>query len=65
MECVTCVCVNLVLGVSGCQDWVWALQILEEHGESGVPESIHRLEPYRLNVVHYNGRWMAYNVELA
>ena len=37
MECVTCVCVWLgagleVLGVSGCQDWVWALLILGERG---------------------------------
>ena len=37
MECVTCVCVWLgagcdVSGLSGGQDWVWALPILEEHG---------------------------------
>ena len=23
-------------GVSGRQDWIWALQILEEHGKSGL-----------------------------
>ena len=39
MECVTCVCVGTgceVLGMSGRQDRVWALPILEEHGESGI-----------------------------
>ena len=24
------------VGVSGLRDWVWALPILEEHGESGI-----------------------------
>ena len=24
------------VGVSGCQDWVWAFPIMEEHGESGL-----------------------------
>ena len=41
MECVTCACVWLgagceVLGESGYLDWVWALPILEEHGEGGI-----------------------------
>ena len=38
MECVTCVCDWLGEGWRcwGREDWVWALPILEEHGESGI-----------------------------
>ena len=40
--CDMCMCLALgeagweVLGVSGLQDWVWALPILEEHRENGI-----------------------------
>ena len=35
MKCV-CVWLGAGLGVSGQHDWVWALLILGEHGESGI-----------------------------